>query len=489
MKRKKEKGSFKKDHDVLVGILYLLSLPAIFILVILLGSSAKTASLSLLVLVTYFVTILATAHSTHGEKSQTPPQRSQADLPATETKQFPKSKAFQTLEKNPPFQPSKRNGAQAEEERGMELQKKEAIFLEKKQENRPLLSTDEAVGQMPSPEECSSAADFSQEDPSTKKRVWQRIALWHQQAEETKKLYPDFDLNSAANNPQFLSLLRGGMSVRQAFEAAFHPKAASAPPSCAEGSPETEARQIVYQPHTEQAEQTESLTPASAETDSAAPNEKQDAKKKLTQPTVLLPLFLALCAVLCFVFYQIGFSASASHYQEKYDTGYRSGRKAGYDQGNEEGYQQGYTEGYAKAKEEFVKPIPLEQGKVYVKPTASCVAPFTVATSDENTYVFLDYTDDSRDIGFCIKANTSYKRNVPLGDAKLYYATGSQWYGLNYGLSYCFGEETVWNSSNETFSFTADSSYYYGHKITLYPVEDGNFDTYEVPPDRLPFAG
>lgn len=43
-------------------------------------------------------------------------------------------------------------------------------------------------------------------------------AAWMQQAEETKAVYPSFDLRAEMNNPRFLELLRSNIDVRTAYE-------------------------------------------------------------------------------------------------------------------------------------------------------------------------------------------------------------------------------------------------------------------------------
>ena len=43
-------------------------------------------------------------------------------------------------------------------------------------------------------------------------------ATWMQQAEDTKKVYPSFDLKAEMNNPKFLDLLRSNIDVRTAYE-------------------------------------------------------------------------------------------------------------------------------------------------------------------------------------------------------------------------------------------------------------------------------
>ena len=43
-------------------------------------------------------------------------------------------------------------------------------------------------------------------------------AAWMQQADETKKVYPSFNLEAEMNNPKFLDLLRSNIDVRTAYE-------------------------------------------------------------------------------------------------------------------------------------------------------------------------------------------------------------------------------------------------------------------------------
>ena len=43
-------------------------------------------------------------------------------------------------------------------------------------------------------------------------------ATWMQQADETKKIYPSFDIETELENPKFLSLLRSNIDVRTAYE-------------------------------------------------------------------------------------------------------------------------------------------------------------------------------------------------------------------------------------------------------------------------------
>lgn len=55
-------------------------------------------------------------------------------------------------------------------------------------------------------------------DRESQRAAQQRLAQWHQEAEEARQVYPELDLNREAANPQFLSLLRSGVPVRHAYE-------------------------------------------------------------------------------------------------------------------------------------------------------------------------------------------------------------------------------------------------------------------------------
>ena len=45
---------------------------------------------------------------------------------------------------------------------------------------------------------------------------------WVTEGEELKKIYPSFDLEAEAKNPAFVKALKGGMSVKMAYEGVHH---------------------------------------------------------------------------------------------------------------------------------------------------------------------------------------------------------------------------------------------------------------------------
>ena len=46
----------------------------------------------------------------------------------------------------------------------------------------------------------------------------QQLQKWYSEGEQTKAVYPDFDLGTEAKNPQFLSMLKAGVPVQHAYE-------------------------------------------------------------------------------------------------------------------------------------------------------------------------------------------------------------------------------------------------------------------------------
>ena len=56
------------------------------------------------------------------------------------------------------------------------------------------------------------------EEKETQDHATQLYAAWMDQAEQTKSVYPGFDLDAEMQNPQFVNLLRSNVDVKTAFE-------------------------------------------------------------------------------------------------------------------------------------------------------------------------------------------------------------------------------------------------------------------------------
>ena len=57
-----------------------------------------------------------------------------------------------------------------------------------------------------------------QQQRSSQQAAQQQLQKWYGEAEQTKSLYPSFDLNVEVKNPQFLSMLKAGVPVQHAYE-------------------------------------------------------------------------------------------------------------------------------------------------------------------------------------------------------------------------------------------------------------------------------
>ena len=57
-----------------------------------------------------------------------------------------------------------------------------------------------------------------QEQQFRQEQINKQYAVWVQQADDARKLYPNLDLNVEAQNPQFLSLLNSGIDVKTAYK-------------------------------------------------------------------------------------------------------------------------------------------------------------------------------------------------------------------------------------------------------------------------------
>lgn len=145
--------------------------------------------------------------------------------------------------------------------------------------------------------------------------------------------------------------------------------------------------------------------------------------------------------------------------------------------------------------------VTATNGKKYITPDYEAVCPFTIiADSSTDYYVYLKYqyapssSTTSRtlkstatrpyetDVAFYLKAGKQVEIDVPIGVYKLYYATGSNFYGTKL----LFGDNTHYYASDDLLSFYSDSQYYNGHTITLKSTYNGNFDTDPISESEFP---
>lgn len=145
--------------------------------------------------------------------------------------------------------------------------------------------------------------------------------------------------------------------------------------------------------------------------------------------------------------------------------------------------------------------VATRNGMIFVSPEYVSTCPFSVtADSDSDYFIYLEYqrapdfSHESRkqnafarfpyesDIAFIVKAGNTVSVDVPIGVYKLYYATGTDFYGVKD----LFGDDTEFYASDNLLSFYFVGGFYNGHTITLYPVSNGNFDTEKIPESSFP---
>lgn len=151
------------------------------------------------------------------------------------------------------------------------------------------------------------------------------------------------------------------------------------------------------------------------------------------------------------------------------------------------------------AKAERAQNMPAN-GTVFVKPTYEAYCPFQVSVRGENGYyVYLEYlrvpkqsynsrhaTGKSKinieDMSFFVRPGQSVEVDVPIGIYKLYYATGTEWYGM----SKLFGEDTLYFEGNDLLIFYTDYTTHYGNTVELWEQVGGNFDTDPISASEFP---
>lgn len=132
-----------------------------------------------------------------------------------------------------------------------------------------------------------------------------------------------------------------------------------------------------------------------------------------------------------------------------------------------------------------------ENGTIFKRSIYEGLAPLEVnAPTDSDCYVYLHdlkASGTTHDIGFYVREDMSCEILVPLGTYEMYFATGDTWVSANADNNMVFGDDTVWNVSEDIFYFTDEEYYYSGYTVTLYSVYNGNMDTDVIAADDLPF--
>lgn len=108
-------------------------------------------------------------------------------------------------------------------------------------------------------------------------------------------------------------------------------------------------------------------------------------------------------------------------------------------------------------------------------------SPLTISgDKSQNYYVKLKDSKTLKDsIVFFVRSGQTVNLSIPLGSYRLYYATGSEWYGLKY----LFGNNTSYFTSDEILAFRNNGYYVQGHEITLYKTPNGDFNVCSISKD------
>lgn len=133
-------------------------------------------------------------------------------------------------------------------------------------------------------------------------------------------------------------------------------------------------------------------------------------------------------------------------------------------------------------------------GQIIVEPQEEGVAPLSIETSGDSIYYvalakMLPGLNGSKPtpssatyMSFIVRGGDSTEVLVPLGEYKIYYATGSTWCGREE----LFGSDTVRYECEGTFDFYYAASKYEGWTLTLYAVAGGNMGTERIAEAQFP---
>ena len=120
--------------------------------------------------------------------------------------------------------------------------------------------------------------------------------------------------------------------------------------------------------------------------------------------------------------------------------------------------------------------VPTSQGIQGLYTTNYLVAPLSISTPHGTEKYFVkivDATTDAPVMTVFIYGGQVFELKVPLGQFKVKYATGENWYGE----SLLFGPPTSFNEAETTFFFHDDGYQINGYSIELIKQKNGNLHT------------
>ena len=154
----------------------------------------------------------------------------------------------------------------------------------------------------------------------------------------------------------------------------------------------------------------------------------------------------------------------------------------------------------SEKKEKELVPYNAYHGEIIIKPSYYRTCPFVVHTdTGENYYIYLEYigapsnsiekreknpkaSNNESDLSVYAVGGSTINIDVPIGKYKMYYCTGSTFYGNEDK----FGDETKAYVAEDILVFYVDNNFYKGNEITLYSVVNGNMDTSPIDVDEFP---
>ena len=177
------------------------------------------------------------------------------------------------------------------------------------------------------------------------------------------------------------------------------------------------------------------------------------------------------------------------------------------------GYQDGYDAGFKAGVESVIQFLSKESEETHIVDEHQEEEPYNVKNSDlkplsrpvnkkifrystssdsphstleiETPYGDVDYyfvvnnlIDTSNNAKFYLYSNSTIEVNIAPGTYEIYYACGSQWYGLQY----LFGDQSKCRKFKDTFTFTEEC----GWTVEMNPVSNGNLSSELVDVSEFP---
>lgn len=147
------------------------------------------------------------------------------------------------------------------------------------------------------------------------------------------------------------------------------------------------------------------------------------------------------------------------------------------------------------------RPVSVRNGQVLQQSDYQDICSFKVqASALYNHYIYLQYKGTPKktttyrelkasasspyvsDIVLYVEHGKEAEIKVPIGNYKLYYASGDTYFGKDL----LFGDSTRFYASDDILDFYTDENYSYGHTITLTAVVGGNMDTDPISESQFP---